>query len=651
MQRPSYQQIGLGPLRGTPVQRLLQSLLGDDPSVVELGKQIASRAQGNPFFLEELVRSIADWGTLDGEVGAYRLKDNFDMAPLPQTVQAVIAARIDRLDRRAKEVLQTASVIGRDVPLAVLETVVGPPASEVNESLSHLRDADLFHELPPFDQGVFGFRHPLIQEVAYESLLQSKRRELHAAVASAIETVFKDRLQERSGLLALHYEQAGEFFKAAQSYMSAAVWVGATDSKQALRCWKKIPTLLDKAQPNQSTDYLRMMANGQIINFGWREGMPANEGLKYFEEARRAATAARDVHAIALIHAAYGRLLGATGSADDYVEKIREAEARAAEFKNASLQVTLKAVLCHALRLAGRMSDAIVVNTEASADAHNIGKFDRQMLGFDIGPWLIAMRGQTLVMLGRSVEARQYLDQVLQMDPAAIDAIYYAVPSFGYMDLAFCENDPGLARLHAERLAKLAGDSGIPYLRTYADAYAGLSSINSGQLDDGIAQLGQALAFARKRRAGLENEARILADVANAYRLKGDLEAAKQWALELIAVATERHCRAPECFARIVLAEILCGSASATDRLSAEMEAEKISQLMAATGLLIYQKLFDGLKAKLAAFNDQAGYDGLRSKQSEPGRISEVQELEPSHFNINVEGPASKDPKANLGST
>ena len=229
------------------------------------------------------------------------------------------------------------------------------------------------------------------------------------------------------------------------------------------------------------------------------------------------------------------------------------------------------------------------------------------MLGFDIEPWLIAMRGQTLVMLGRTNEARPYLDQILHMDSGTIDAIHYAIPSFGYLDLAWFENDAGLAELHAERLVKLAMDSGIPYLRTYAIAYRGVSAIIAGRLDDGMAELDQALTFARDHRAGLENEARILADLANGHRLKGDLESAKRWALEAITVATGRHCRGPECFARIVLAEILSSSALLGDCLLAEAEAEKIGQLIEATGLLIYKNVFNKLTAKLTHMSGSRG--------------------------------------------
>ena len=599
MQRSHYRQIGLAPLGTTTANQLLHDLLGDHPSLATLRQNIADRARGNPFFLEELVRTVVDRGNLNGQPGAYHLKGEFDTSALPATVQAVIAARIDRLGEPTKRILQTAAVIGREVPLAILERVTGLPAPEVAEIAARLRRAELLYELPPFDQGVHAFRHPLIQEVAYQSILHSRRRELHAAAAQAIETQFKDRVQERAGLLAFHFELAGELLKAAQYYMTAAVWLGASDSGQALRHWKKIRVLLSKEPPARATDYLRMMATGQIVNFGWREGMSVEEAQIYFEEARQLAIAAGDVRANALIHAAYGRILGASGSADEYVEKISEAGALAKGASDASLQVTLKAVLCHALRLAGRMSDALQTNIEATDHVNEIGKFDRQMLGFDIEPWLAAMRGQTLVMLGCGGEARPYLDRVLQMDAGNIDAIHYAVPSFGYMDLAWAEGDAGLAKQHAGQLAALAATSGIPYLQAYSWAYQGLLQVIAGRPQVAIDELIGALAFARERRAGLENEARILADLANAYRLKGDFDFAQATAVESIQVATARRTRAPECLAHIVLAQTLSASASAAERTQAADELGLAEHLMQESGILIYQPLIGALKSTL----------------------------------------------------
>jgi tetratricopeptide (TPR) repeat protein len=607
MQRSHYRQISLAPLENRETGELLRDLLGDDPSLALLSRNIAERAQGNPFFLEELVHSLAERGDFEGDHGAYRLKGGIDIIPLPATVQAVLSARIDRLAEPSRKILQTAAVIGREVPFAILEQVAGVPSNELTQTLWQLRQTELLYELPPFEQGVHAFRHPLIQEVAYQSLLHEGRRELHGAVARAMEVHFKNRLDEHAGLLAYHLEHAGQLLQAAQANVRAAIWVGANDPSQALRSWKKVRKLLLPLPPDPTVDYLRMMASAQIVNFGWREGISPEEAKNYFLEAKQLALASGNVRANALIHAGYGRILGASGSADEYVDKIHEAEALAGVSIDASLKVTLKVVLCHALRLSGRMIDALAVNTEALDHVHEVGQFDRQMLGFDIEPWLIAMRGQTLVMLGRGDEARGYLDRVIEKDSTHLDAISHVIPHLAYVDWAWARGDAQLAERHAERAFSMAMRSGNPYLRVYAQACRGLSHIVAGRLDEAIKDFVDALGFARRRKAGLENEARILADLANAYRLKGDFASAMSAAAEAIAIATARHARIAECLARTVHAEVLFGFAGASESTEAEQELNRADALVQETGVAIFTSLIQDARTKLAGTSDQFG--------------------------------------------
>jgi class 3 adenylate cyclase/tetratricopeptide (TPR) repeat protein len=589
MQRSHYRQISMPPLGPSEATFLLQDRLGNDASLALLTRNIVARAQGNPFFIEELVNALVERGDFEGEEGAYRLKGGIDTIPLPSTVQAVIAARIDRLEEDPKQVLEVASVIGREISISVLERVCGLDQSGLSHAVQHLRRSELLYDVPPFEQRLVAFRHPLIQEVAYRSLLQDRRRELHSKVAQAIEAIFKDRADERASLLAYHLEQAGENLKAAQQNMRAAVWIGTNDPAQALRSWKKVRELLADLPSSQPIDYLKMMASGQIVNFAWREGIPAQDALIYFEEAKKLALALSDVRANALIHAAYGRMIANGGSADEYVEKIREAKAIADQGNDPSVQITLNAVLCHALRLSGHMLEALQMNIDAMDRANEIVQFDRQMLGFDIDIWLTVMRGQTLVMLGRGEEARPFLDRIIQLESSQIDAINYGIPSWAYVDLAWAEGNVGLAHEHAGRAFSIAVKAGIPYLRVYAQACRGVSHVVAGRLTSALEDLSDALSFARSRKAGLENEPRILADLANAYRMNGDTTQALSAVDEAIKVAAERHARIPECLARIVRAKLLL-SAKGDDKSEGEQELDRARELVRQTGA----KLLDG---------------------------------------------------------
>jgi len=242
------------------------------------------------------------------------------------------------------------------------------------------------------------------------------------------------------------------------------------------------------------------------------------------------------------------------------------------------------------------MTEALQMNIEATDRAHEIVKPDRQMLGFDIDNWLTVMRGQTLVTLGRSDEARPFLDRLLQKAEGEVDVIHDVGPSLAYVDMAWANRDPQLALEHAHRAFSKAAESGNPYLRVYAQACRGLAHTIAGNLGTAVEDLTGALRFARSRKAGLENEARILADLADAYRLSGDEASALRTADEAIEVAIARRARVPECLARIVRAETLLGSET-IDPEAGRGELARARALMHETGADIFRPMIEQLEA------------------------------------------------------
>jgi tetratricopeptide (TPR) repeat protein len=486
-------------------------------------------------------------------------------------------------------------VIGREVPIAILESVTGLKPAELAETLWRLRRSELLRELPLTEPALHAFCHPLIQEVCYRSLLRDRRRKIHAKVASAIKRDFTDLREERISLLAYHLEEAGELMEAAQAHMRAAFWIGQHDSSQGLRSWTKIHQLLSAQPLSESTGFLRVATCLQILSFAWREGMPAEEAQRWFEEARQLALAAGNMRANAWAHASFGRTLAVNGSADDYVLRMREALALAIDAKDRGVEAMLMASLSQALRLAGRLDEALKVNSEATSRVHEISEFDRQLFGFDVERWLTVMQGHILVLLGRFDEAKPYLDRMLQTDINPNDLTLH-LASAAYVDMARGANDKGLAEHHAERAMHMAVNSGSPYERVSALACRGLSHIISGRFEAAADQLEKALSFARLKRVGLEGEARILADLADAYRLNGDFDRAGRTAAEAIEIASARAARIPECLARIVQAEVLL-QAGAAER--AGLELPKVRALMAETGAMLYQPLVQDLAEKI----------------------------------------------------
>src|SRR4029450_1944095 len=151
----------------------------------------------NPFFLEESVRTLVETGVLVGAPGAYCLRQALPTIRVPATVQAVLAARIDRLPPEEKRLLQTAAVIGTEVPLELLQAIAELPEAALQRGLTHLQSAEFFYETRLFPEREFTFKHALTHEVAYGSLLQERRRVLHAKVVEAIEQRAPDRLAEQ----------------------------------------------------------------------------------------------------------------------------------------------------------------------------------------------------------------------------------------------------------------------------------------------------------------------------------------------------------------------------------------------------------------------------------------------------------------------
>jgi adenylate cyclase len=225
MAKSYYQQLPLLPLDSDSIDELLRDLLGADASVADLPPLIRDRAEGNPFFTEEIIHGLVLSGTLIGERGAHRLARPLAEIELPATVQAVLAARIDRLREVEKRALQTAAVIGRRFSRHAVERVMGLGAEETSAALNHLVGIELLLEEVGETDTDYTFKHPLTQEVAYHSQLLEHRTFTHTRVASALEELYADRLGQQANLIAYHWEAADQPYVAARWRRRAALKV------------------------------------------------------------------------------------------------------------------------------------------------------------------------------------------------------------------------------------------------------------------------------------------------------------------------------------------------------------------------------------------------------------------------------------------
>jgi adenylate cyclase len=475
-----------------------------------------------------------------------------------------------------RTLLQTAAVIGREFMAPIVEHVAGLAGSVVTMALHRLSTAGLVYETGGPPAGTFAFKHPMLQEVVYRSLVSEKRRALHAAVAAELEKTLPDPGGAQAGFIAYHLEEAGSIPQAASYNMKAAMWHGTRDPAQALEAWKRVRRLLLSLPLEGPARYPLLMASGQIVNFAWREGLTAADVEPYYIEALEIARSLGDMRAITLVTAAFGRALGSTGSAIDYVAKVSEARDLLDPVKHAGLAAVLTTIRCHALRLAGDLRAALEDNDLALANVDKVEEQDQQTLGFRVDVWVKGMRGQTLAMMGRYDEARALATDLIASDEATVDVLHRLQAHATMADIAWGTGDETLATEHAAAAHRLGEKSGNPYLMVYGRAYAGLGQAMRGEYSEATTTLSDALRLARQRQAGLENEARMLCDLAYVQLRAGLADRARVTAEEAAAVARRRGAKVWLAYAEWLIG----GPTSAAFRsLQTETGAELLAHL------------------------------------------------------------------------
>ena len=250
--KTAYSQMRLDALAAESAGELLESLLGNDPGLAPLKQLLVKR--GNPFFLEETVQMLLETKALEGSRGRYRLTQPLQTLQVPPTVQTILAARIDRLTPEDKRLLQTASVVGKDVPFALLQAIAQLPDEALRGGLDRLRAAEFLYETGLFPDLEYAFKHALTHEVTYASLLQERRRNLHARIVEAIETLYRDRVGEHIERLAEHAVR-GNLSEKAVEYLrqSGAKAISRSAYTNAVAALEQGLAILDRLPETRST--------------------------------------------------------------------------------------------------------------------------------------------------------------------------------------------------------------------------------------------------------------------------------------------------------------------------------------------------------------------------------------------------------------
>jgi tetratricopeptide (TPR) repeat protein len=523
---------------------LLHSLLGNDAGLAPLTQRLIERTQGNPFFLEESVRTLVETQVVVGDPGAYRLAKALPSIQVPATVQAVLAARVDRLSPAEKSLLQTAAVIGTEVPLALLQAMIEGPEETLRLGLTHLQAAEFLYETRLFPEIEYTFKHALTQQVAYEMLLQERRRALHARIVEALEALAGDRLEEQVERLA-HHALRGEVWDKAVTYCQqagakafdrAAFREAVATFEQALQALAHLP---EDGDTRGLAIELRLALGGALFPLGEH-----GRHLTLLGEAEVLARALDDRGRLGRVLARMAAVLIQMGDHYGGITAGRQALDLAAARGDSALQVQAAHALGQAYQAIGdfgRSAELLRRNVEAADRESGTPSTDFRI---ESRAWL----ARTLTGLGEFTEGRRHGEEALRLATLAGRGITLIIAHNRLGNLYLAQGDlehairvlePGLALCRASgNRAQLRGIT------------AGLGSAYAlqGRLAEGRALLEEAISETI-RTGALQNHSLWVTQLSEVCHLAGHGEEAWQHARQALDLARQHKERGNEALA------------------------------------------------------------------------------------------------------
>ncbi len=521
----AVERIELLPLGGSHAADLLREWLGDDPRVRGLEAQILARAGGNPFFLEEIVWSLVETGTLEGERGDYRPRGSgAEPVTLPGTLRAALAARIDRLPALDKHVLQTAAVIGHEFSARLLCRVLRRAEGGLDEQIARLLDAHLLEVRCAAGRESLSLRHPLVLEAAYDAQLGEARARIHARVARSLAELDPQRGDERAGRIAYHWERAGRLAEAVQWVHRSARWSSVRSVPEALRAWRKVRTLTQELPPTPETQRLSLEAAIAILAIGARAGLGEEEAQRHFDEGWELALGGGDVtaqaellRAFALVHVLAGETRRGVELAERAVDIVPDTfgtwPARAARVSLAFTYAT-----------AGRLRDVCAVARRTLQPWPMDDPGPARLVEGEADALLLQLHAWASIETGHVAEARRELDLVVEVAQrqgllAVLCLAFGSWPALARCGAVNVEEALALGQRALEAAESLAS----PFLTVVATWALGSVHLLHGGWEEAEQRLAAALDLARERRVGLYLESSMLASLAEAAAGRGEL--------------------------------------------------------------------------------------------------------------------------------
>jgi class 3 adenylate cyclase/tetratricopeptide (TPR) repeat protein len=550
-----YTQLRLDPLPPAGAAEVLQALLGNDPGLTPPKPLLIARTEGNPFFLEESVRTLVETGILLGEPGAYQLAQTLPTIHVPATVQAVLAARIDRLPPEEKQLLQTAAVIGTEVPLPLLQAIAELPEAALHRSLAHLQAAEFLYETRLFPDYEYTFKHALTHEVAYSMLLQERRRMLHAQIVGALEALIGDRLAEQVERLA-HHALRGEVWDKALAYCRQAGEKALARSahREAVTCFEQalgaLPHLPEQRDTREQAIDLRLALRLALYPFGDLARM-----LAYLREAEALAAALNDPRRLAQVCRTLSFHFYLGGAHDQAIASAQRALALATAEGEVVLHAQANQFLGVAYQAQGDYCRAIDCYRQTMASLDGVQR--RERFGQFILPAVTscARFAWCHAELGTFAEGRALGEEGLRIAEAVDQPASLMFASWGIGLLSLRQGGLPRALPLLERALGICQDAGLPATFPGVAAALGAAYILAGRVADAVPLLTQALeqATATER---VDFQALCGLSLGEAQVLAGRLEEAQALAQHALEHAREHQERGNEAYALRLLGEI-----------------------------------------------------------------------------------------------
>jgi predicted ATPase len=499
--KTSYQQARLDALPATNAAELLDALLGTDAALGDLKRRLIERTQGNPFFLEESVRALVETKALAGRRGAYALTGVMRALQLPATAQAILAARIDRLALGDKRLLQAASVIGKDVPLALLQAVAEESEDVLRRTLGELQATEFLYETRLFPDIEYTFKHALTHEVTYGTLLSDRRRTLHARIVEAIERLYGDRLGEQVDVLA-HHAVRGEVWDKAVVYLreagtKALMRSANTDAVNHLTRGLEVVEALPKSGEGERHELALLFGLGPAIQAA--KGLGAPEAEPVFKRARELSE--RFGEPRAAFQALWGQWMFETGQG-----RMEPARRIGSELLGLAARANDRALTLEAHH--AMWATSFLLGELATARAHTdqgIALYDREQHrslaflygGHDPGACCQSLSAWVLWLAGMPVQAVAAAEAAIALANQLAHPPTTAIGLTWACGLFYLERDVGATGHHARQLIDLSTEQDLPAWRAAGLVFDGWARAEAGERLTGVTQIQEGIAASK----------------------------------------------------------------------------------------------------------------------------------------------------------